>query len=346
MNWASEREGSVVIVAIVSYGRPEDVVACLSALARSRLAAFETVIVENGGAAAFDRLRANCEIAWPRSSFDEPLPEPLVNPGLAGERAPRSFRFQLPGRRPVLILEARDNLGYAGGVNLAIRCLGKRQHWRGVWILNPDTEPEPEALGVVTEYAERGPYGLVGSRLVFAGKDRIQMRGGQWRRLIARGLSLGYGEPANAPVDAAAIEHHLEWISGAALYATREFVETVGAMDERYFLYCEDVDWALRRGQFRLGYAHDAIVRHAHGATIGSASNAHLRSNLSVYLTERNSLLLTRARFPALYPLVVVVTLVLTLDYLFRGDWRVFVAACRGWWAGVRGESGRPAGPL
>jgi hypothetical protein len=172
------------------------------------------------------------------------------------------------------------------------------------------------------------------------------MRGGRWRRLIARGLSIGYGEPANAPADAAAIERRLHWVSGAALYATREFVETVGVMDERYFLYCEDVDWALRRGQFRLGYAHDAIVRHAHGATIGSASVAHLRSNLSVYLTERNSLLLTRARFPALYPLVVPVSLVLTLDYLVRGGRRVFVAACRGWWTGVRGKSGRPEEPL
>jgi len=33
-------------------------------------------------------------------------------------------------------------------------------------------------------------------------------------------------------------------------------------MNESYFLYCEDVDWSLRRGRFRLGYAHDAVILH------------------------------------------------------------------------------------
>ena len=97
-----------------------------------------------------------------------------------------------------------------------------------------------------------------------------------------------------------------------------------------------------RRGAFRLGYAHEAIVRHASGTTLGSSSEIRARSDLSVYLASRNALLLTRLRRPALYPLVILTTFLLLPDCLIRGNWRVFAAACRGWWAGVRGESGRP----
>ena len=337
-----EQSGSPVIVAIVSYGRSEEVIGCLSALARSSLKSFEVVVVENGGAAAFDRLAANYGVSGSATARDESARVRVADPQLARSGALRWLWFWLPGGQPVLLIEACDNLGYGAGVNLAIRCLSDRRHWRGIWILNPDTEPESNAMEAVAEYAARGEYGLVGCRLVFAGRDRIQMRGGRWRPLIARGLSIGHGEPSDSAVDVEEVERRVQWISGAALYATRDFVKTVGLMNEKFFLYCEDVDWSLRRGKFRLGYAHDAVVHHAHGTTIGSATIKRLRSDLSVYLTERNSLLLTHDRFPRLYPAVVLVTLFLTLDYLIRGNWRVFIAACRGWWAGVRGETGRP----
>ena len=331
-----------VVVAIVAYGRAEEVAECLSALSRSSFAGFEVVIVENGGAAAFDALCAALGEHWPAACVGARI----ANPRRAGPRATRSRGFALPAGQPVLTLEAADNLGYGGGVNLALAAVADNPQWRGLWILNPDTEPEAEALGALVRYVEAGGYGLVGCRIVLSGEGRVQVRGGIWRRLIARGLSLGYGEPAAAAADSVAIERRLQWVPGTACYATRQFVERVGPMAEDFFLYCEDVEWSLRgsRFGFRLGYGHDAVVWHKAGTTIGSAASIRARSTLSIYLSERNSLLLTRRRFPWLYPLVVLVTLGLTADYLLRGDRRTFRDACRGWWAGVRGETGRPAG--
>lgn len=337
----------MVVVAIVSYGRPDDVVHCLTALTGSRFIEFEVVVVENAGATAFDGLTAALEAAWTAADPSACGATALLDPARMGEGLVRARRFRLPGGQAVLVVEASDNLGYGAGVNVAIRCLGDRPGWRGLWVLNPDTEAEPTALPKVVEYAESGGYGLVGCRLIFARQDRVQMRaGGRWQPATGRAVSLGYGEPVAAQVDVAAIEQRLRWISGAALYATRKFVETVGPMSEKYFLYCEDVEWSLRRGGFRLGYAHAAIVRHEHGTTIGSAARIGSRSNLSVYLSQRNTLLLTRECFPVLYPIVVMAGLALTLDYFVRGNRRVFAAACRGWWAGVRGETGRPPGSV
>lgn len=331
-----------VIVAIVAYGRPQEVVTCLSALARSSFAAFEVVIAENAGPAAYEALCAALAEHLPDAV--EFAQESIADARRAGPRALRSRAFALAAGQRVLVIEAADNLGYGGGVNLALAAIADRPGWRGVWILNPDTEPEPEALARIVEYAEAGPYGLVGCRVVLSAEGVVQTRGGTWRRLLARGKSLGYGEPADAAADSAAIERRLEWVSGAACYATRAFVERVGPMEEAFFLYCEDVEWSLRgRRFFRLGYAHGAVVRHAHGTTIGSGAPIRARSDLSIYLMERNAVLLTRRRFPWLYPLVLVTTLALRADYLLRGDRRSFLAACRGWWAGLRGETGRPS---
>ena len=48
-------------------------------------------------------------------------------------------------------------------------------------------------------------------------------------------------------VDPVQIERSMSYVSGASFYATRDFIKTVGLMREEYFLYCEDVDWCLRR---------------------------------------------------------------------------------------------------
>jgi N-acetylglucosaminyl-diphospho-decaprenol L-rhamnosyltransferase len=327
----------IIAVAIVAYGRADEVTSCLAALARSTFRNFEVLVIENGGAACFDRLIAAVAKDWPVAESINAV----ADPARTGNHAWRQGR--LPGGQPATLLQASENLGYAGAVNLAMQALGDGPRWRGVWVLNPDTEPDPAALEAVVERSKTGDYGLVGSRIILAGTGRVQLRGARWRWLLARGWSIGRDDPADLPVDEDAVERQLHWLPGTALYATRAFIEAVGPMNEKYFLYCEDTDWSLRHGRFRLGYAHRSIVHHHAGSTIGSASCMRARSDLSVYLGARNPLLMTRDLYPVLYPIVVATNLLLLPDYLVRGNYRVFAAACRGWWAGVRGEVGRPA---
>src|SRR3954453_9373862 len=82
---------ALVAVAIVSYGRPEDVMACLAALERSSFAEFEVVIVENAGSKAFDRLSAALATAW--SCSDEPDGKSVADPMRASDRCRRWRRY-------------------------------------------------------------------------------------------------------------------------------------------------------------------------------------------------------------------------------------------------------------
>jgi GT2 family glycosyltransferase len=80
-----------------------------------------------------------------------------------------------------------------------------------------------------------------------------------------------------------------DWVSGACLLARRGDLEAVALLDERYFLYTEDVDLCAavraRGGQVR--FSPEAVVRHARGASRASApaasEAAYRRSQIAFY---------------------------------------------------------------
>jgi N-acetylglucosaminyl-diphospho-decaprenol L-rhamnosyltransferase len=299
-----------VAVAIVSYRSAADVAECLHALAASRYADFEVVVCENGGPAAFSALQA---------------------------RVPST----LPTGQAVRLVLAERNLGYAGGVNRAMAAAPDADAW---WVLNPDTHPDPEALGALVARLSQGDCAAVGG-VVQMTTGQVQTYGGHWQRRLARAVSLGYGAPSSGEVDGLQIERRQNYLSGASMLVGRAFVAAAGPMREDYFLYCEEVEWCLRAAKagMRLGFAPNAVVVHKQGTSTGADADLRGRSKLSVYLNERNRLLLSRDCFPGLLPLTVL-TVLATLLVRFgkRRAWRQLGYAVQGWWAGVRNQRGIP----
>lgn len=76
-----------------------------------------------------------------------------------------------------------------------------------------------------------------------------------------------------------------EWIIGSALLTKREVAQSIGHMDDRFFMYMEDVDWCRRFWEkgLRVVYYPQCFVYHYHGK--GSAKGGFLRSLLSNKLT-------------------------------------------------------------
>ncbi len=319
------------VIAIVSYHSADDVVRCLAAVSASTERDFSVEICENGGPEAFDRLSTAI------AAFTG---QPAVSaPPSAGAVA--CMMGQLAGSQQIRLNLASGNLGYAGAVNI---CLDVRKDdaWDFLWILNPDARPTPGSLQHMKDHLIAGDYAMVGARLVLSYSNRIQLYGGRWRRLMARGYNIGLNQPMESEPDIAAVERQIDYVHGACMLVARDYVRNVGPMDDDYFLYCEEVDWCLKGRHSKKGYAHQAIVYHDHGTAIGSSVKRANRSRLAVYLDERNRLLLSRRNFPALYPFILPVTLLLTTQYLAEGAFRNFGHALSGWWAGARGEVGKP----
>jgi GT2 family glycosyltransferase len=322
------------LIAIIGYRNAGDIRACVAALANSTARDFQISVCENGGPSSYRALREALDGLVDFAETVSALRDGRVT-STSGGRLRQSGQV-------VRLYEAKTNLGYAGGVNVCIRQMRPDEKWSAVWVLNPDTEPEPGALAALIARAAEGPYDIVGSRLVFKSIARVQSYGGRWRPFLARGFNIGTNALLDAQPDVEAIEREMTYVSGASLFASRDYVESVGLMDERYFLYCEEIDWCLRRGERKLGYAHDAIVYHAHGTTTGSNLNRKSRSAFSVYFDERSKLLLARRFYPTYFPFALVISLLLTLQYLRVGAIKNFFVAIRGWFAGLRGEVGIP----
>jgi GT2 family glycosyltransferase len=324
-----------VVIAIVATDEAKNIVGCLGSLSGLTYREFSVVICENGGQDAFDRDVA--EMAKVPGMVEADAEGDARPGGVEGRR------FHLgPDRRVVTVLRSRENRGYSGGVNFCIVAAGTA--WDFIWVLNPDTFPEAEALGALVRRQAEGGYGMVGSKLVFLADGRVQLWGGlKYWPLFGRSRSLGHGQAANVTPDIREVEAALEIISGASMFVSKDYIETVGVMDEDFFVYYEDTEWSLRRGNFKFGYAHDSVIHHVAGSTSGSAGPRSKRSRFSVYLSERNRVMIARKRYPAAWPLFAAVALLQTLEHLVRfRSWRSFKIGVTGWWAGVSGETGMP----
>lgn len=300
-----------VCVAIVGFRNPEDIVGCLEALGESVHQDFQVVICENGGEAAFAEISAAVPVA-------------------------------LPSGQAVTVLNAGANLGYAGGVNRCIQAAPAVDAW---WVLNPDTRPAPGALAAMVARLAAGDCQAVGCTLRLT-DGAVQSHGGLWRPWLARAVSLGMGDAGPLSGQAAeALERRQNYLNGASMLMGRSFVDAVGMMREEYFLYCEEVEWCLRgvAAGLRLGYAPGAEVLHFQGTTTGNSTDVRQRGRVSVYLNERNRVLLTRDVYPARLPITALAALLLLIvRFTKHRAFRQLGYALDGWAAGVLDRRGTP----
>jgi GT2 family glycosyltransferase len=126
------------------------------------------------------------------------------------------------------------------------------------------------------------------------------------------------------------------------MYVTRECVEQIGPMEERFFLFYEDVDWGMRAKRYGLGYASQSLVPHYYSTTIKSSHRRAMRSWLSVYLENRNRIHFIRIYFPRYLVLATVLSFLYAAEYLLVRSPRNFKGAIQGLVAGLRGEIGPP----
>lgn len=257
-----------VAVVILNYGQIRYTVACLESLLRLSTPATWIIVVDNGSA---DDSVARLQEWIGRRGVEARILE--AESPQAVNVATRALSEQDRRGGLWLILSPR-NKGYAGGNNLGI-ALSCRLGADAVWLLNNDTEVAPDALRAMRDelFSRRRP-GLCGSLILYHDDPRfVQCRGGgktnKWT-----GLSIldGYRLPLQRALEVspATVAERLDFIYGASVMVSRKFVETVGLMDEGYFMYCEEQDWAYSAaGRFDFAYAADAVVYHHEGASTG-----------------------------------------------------------------------------
>jgi len=194
--------------------------------------------------------------------------EVLVVDNASSDGSADLVRRQFPA---VKLLANRRNLGYARAVNQAAH----RATGRYLLILNPDVVVGPGALEVLRAHLDRDPgVGLVAPRLLNPdGSLQYSCRRHYtWATYLLRRAPLRYLFPRHSLVrrhlmmdwDHAGIRE-VDWVLGAAMMLRRDALGPE-IMDERYFLYFEDVDLCLRlqREGWKVVYHPEATMTHEH----------------------------------------------------------------------------------
>jgi GT2 family glycosyltransferase len=200
------------------------------------------------------------------------------------------------------LLRAPVNGGFAYATNRALEVLVADPAIGLFWVLNPDCQPCPEAAAKFAAAGSDGAFSLMGGRTLYLARpDLVQTDGGRVSMTTGVCHSVNGGLPESQSRVPGAAE--IDYITGASCVASRRFLETVGLMREDYFLYYEEVDWALRRGALPLRQAPDAVVLHYGGATIGSGSFGTNTSPFTHYFNYRNRVRFMRRYAPVALPM-------------------------------------------
>ena len=199
-------------------------------------------------------------------------------------------RQRWPGIR---VIDAGGNVGFARANNIGIR----ETSGTLVLLLNPDTIVPAGALDTLIGALEARPeVAVIGPRLVDGG-GRAELSFGAMIGPAAelRQKLLVKGNDRGTPIVRAYVDRltrsarEVDWVSGACLLVRRIDAEAVGLMDERYFMYAEDVDFcaALRARGRTVRFHPDAQVVHLRGRSAISMPRAteaaYRRSQLAFY---------------------------------------------------------------
>ena len=207
----------------------------------------------------------------------------------------------------VTLVANPGNIGFGAGNNRAVPFATGRY----VLFLNSDTRVMEGALQTLVAYADANPdIGILGPKLLNA-DGSLQYSCRRYPNLATgffRNTPLGRLFPHNRFASDYLMQdwdhaspHDVDWVSGAALMMRRELLDQIGAFDEAYYMYCEDVDlcWRANHADWRVTYLPDAVIYHY----IGKSSD-QVPTRMT-YEFHRSQYLFYKKHYAARTPLLV-----------------------------------------
>ncbi|ABY36739.1 MAG TPA: glycosyltransferase family 2 protein [Chloroflexus aurantiacus] len=158
----------------------------------------------------------------------------------------------------VHVIEAGANLGFTAANNLALRTLLARPDGGPEFILflNPDTEPQADAIPRLVGFLQEHPAAIaVGPRLLYSDGSQQSSRrrfptpltmiweSTPWERLWPRNPWARAYHCADRSADRV---QRVGWLVGAALLVRTTAIRQAGLLDERFFMYSEELEWQWR----------------------------------------------------------------------------------------------------
>ena len=184
------------------------------------------------------------------------------------------------GNQTVLV-ESKENLGFAGGVNLGV----SKSSGEIIGLLNNDAKCDVNWISSAVEtFSEDKDIASVASKVLTWDGSAVDFVDGSltW-------YGMGYKREAMKPSEEIIdFKREVLFGTGSALFFKKNIFEEVGGFDERFFMFYEDVDlgWRLNLLGYKVIYEPKSIAFHKHHASIDKFGKYHEN-----FLLERNALM-------------------------------------------------------
>ncbi|WP_299701033.1 glycosyltransferase family 2 protein [uncultured Pontibacter sp.] len=288
-----------IYIILVNYNGWKDTIECLESLLQLRYTNKQILVVDNNS--------PNGSLAhmldWAKNRYNgRPKGFELI--------AEKNITEASSGEAEMIFIEAAQNAGFAAGNNLAIRFALRQHDFEFLWLLNNDTVVDADSLSELVMSAlsaieKRENIGIWGSKLLFYhNRDKIQAIGGAFNLKTFTTSHIGENLPDREDIAIPNIKQ--DYVIGASMFVSKAFIENVGLLNEDYFLYFEELDWA-KRGELQgygLGYVENSKVYHKEGQSIGSSTNGASKSALADYHGIRSKILFVKRFYPSKLPLL------------------------------------------
>jgi len=186
----------------------------------------------------------------------------------SGDGSGERLRDEFPG---AVHIRSEENLGFAGGCNLGIRAaLAAGAAY--VCLLNNDTLVDPGFIEPLVARAEAEPRaGIIGGKILYDGSDDvIWFAGGEVDP--RRGFTSHRGQDQ---ADDGSFDQPgpVDYVTGCLFFVRSELFGRIGLLDERFFMYAEEVDFCLRarRAGVTCYYEPASVIRHRVSRSMGGA---------------------------------------------------------------------------
>lgn len=304
----------IVYVVILNWNGWQDTISCIESVLNSDNKKVKIIVCDNGSSDdSINQINNWC-------SAEHNIAVTNISAGEANQPASATAS-------KITLIHNQANLGFAAGNNTGLRYAVAQQDMTHVWLLNNDTEVASNCLSaMLTRLDNFSKPAICGSRVMFH-EDTVTVQalgGNTFNKYTGiAGQSIGRFSNENSIRNTKKIEKAIDYLSGCSILLPRSFLETVGLMDEQYFLYYEEIDWAIRAKQkFVNIYADDAVVYHKEGASIGSASLTTAPSLLSEFYCNKSKLLFMKKHYPLNLPWCYLALLGQVFNRFKRRQWQ------------------------
>lgn len=242
-----------VYIVLVNHNGYLDTIECLESIMKQRYSTFQAIVVDNSKTDSSLKQISK----WSTGQYNEKVttqfPEIIYPPSTKPISSVIVYEkdfFDKEFTERLILVKALQNNGFAAANNIALRYIQKFGSMEDlIWLLNNDTMISKgtmqDIINKVNTYNEDKHRTLFGTPLLeYYEPKKIQAVGGKYNIFFGLTSHIGEGLDYNNMINVN--QFKVDYPMGASMLITKFFLKKVGLLNEEYFLFFEEIDWALR----------------------------------------------------------------------------------------------------